>query len=490
MDKRSLRSDNLAMTSVAILIGNADYKREAQLDCCLEDLKAVKALIEAIGRHDAIHAVENADGDAMRKVIRDALTLSDTPDEIFFYFSGHGAQIGAEFYFCGTSFDASRPNETGLSHGELYEFLRAAEPVLLVSIIDACASGMPLVKAEAYKIPERKDGLRNVVQISSCMNSQASWAGDPLSEFTRAFCAACLRRNDGAVYYSDIINTLRDDFLDNEDQTPFFVSQGTGRELLIDDADKLASFRKYFEEIISIHEEGSEDPNVDEGLPIKPPTTLDLLSRAERRMITPEKADRLISSLFDGIRDRIFQGELEGLFEPTFVEHSNFLEETAYEFVGKIMARETRPDDFVSASVSRVLLDSNGNAVQNYMVTALAVTGGIPKYEEEIDLHLNCPLDRVQLKITLNPKFQSLERMVLVLTCAPSLETCYLFEILTQHQRINWEKFSKEGAEVIRRWYKLDWEFNTAPTVEKICSALETAVREHIEATAQRLSGN
>ena len=192
------------MGSTAIIIGNANYRRAARLECCLEDLKAMEALVAAIGRHDVVRVAADADADRMREVVRDALTASGEIKELLFYFTGHGAQIGAEFYFCGTGFDASRPNETGVSHGELHEMLRSAEPDLLVKIVDACASGTPLIKSSLPVVPLRKDGLRNVVQLSSCMVEQSSFTGETLSEFTAAFLSACLRRLEGPVYYSDV----------------------------------------------------------------------------------------------------------------------------------------------------------------------------------------------------------------------------------------------------------------------------------------------
>jgi hypothetical protein len=47
-------------------------------------------------------------------------------------------------------------------------------------------------------------------------------------------------------------------------------------------------------------------------------------------------------------------------------------------------------------------------------------------------LQLNCTLDKVQLKITFSPKFVTLKQFVLVVTCAPSLEHCYVMEMLSK----------------------------------------------------------
>jgi len=315
------------VTSTAILIGNANYRSENQLPCCLEDVAAMKALVEATGRYGVVHGITDLDGDAMRDAIRQALPAEGHHYEVLFYFSGHGAQIGNEFYYCGTGFDASRPNETGMSHSELHDLLRAAEPKLLVKIIDACFSGTLLVKADRQPLPMQKEGFRQVLQFSSSLDDQTSLGGEPLSAFTRAFLEASVRKTEGTVYYTDVSNTLRDDFLGNDDQTPFFVSQGTGREVLVDDAAKLATFRETLKtRWCAEGEQNNEDEGegavgtiiVPEQMGLK-----ELLISAEKQMGSPEEAKALIDTLFDGVLERFESGEFGEFFESAATEHSS-----------------------------------------------------------------------------------------------------------------------------------------------------------------------
>lgn len=52
-----------------------------------------------------------------------------------------------------------------------------------------------------------------------------------------------MRRDEGAVFCTDIASALRDAFIDNNEQTPFFINEGTGREVLVEDASRLKQFR-------------------------------------------------------------------------------------------------------------------------------------------------------------------------------------------------------------------------------------------------------
>jgi hypothetical protein len=103
------------------------------------------------------------------------------------------------------------------------------------------------------------------------------------------------------------------------------------------------------------------------------------------------------------------------------------------------------------------------------------------------DLHLNCELDKVQLKITLTPKFVTLKRFVLVVTCAPSLEVCYVMEMLTQHSLRDWGAFDIEGVEIVRRWYKMSWTDSCDSLVDKICGKLKDAVHESVDSAVKAL---
>src|ERR1019366_1641737 len=133
--------------------------------------------------------------------------------------------------------------ETGLSISELHVLLRTPEADLVVKVIDACNSGALLIKSDGSFLPVNKQGFKNLIQISSCLDSQNSLTGDPLSVFTEKFRAAALRKLDGEVYFTDIIYALRDEFLQDDYQTPFFVAQGTGREQFVGNAKRLDGLR-------------------------------------------------------------------------------------------------------------------------------------------------------------------------------------------------------------------------------------------------------
>ena len=443
----------------------------------------MKELLEATGRFENIELILNSDSSQLKERLRAVVDGHESIGEIFFYFTGHGFQREAEFFFCATDFNAKRPNETGLSISELHVLLRTPEADLVVKVIDACNSGALLIKSDGSFLPVNKQGFKNLIQISSCLDSQNSLSGNPLSVFTEKFRAASLRKTEGIVYYTDIINALRDDFLDNHDQTPHFVSQGTGREQFVESAKRLDGIRA---KVLAQSRNAENNSNISSVIePVL--SQLEILGRAESRFAKKDLAQEFISRFFDTLSDEVSsEGFLGQLFTSETVTHSAFEEPTTREFLIRVLSGEKRPDNFVTAEIPRAKRRTDLLGLS--LPATMSILGGEDPLKD-CELRLNCQLDKVQMKIVFSPKFVCLKRFVLVVTCAPSLERCYVMEILTEHSLIDWGVFDSEGEQVVRRWYKMSWTDTCGALVTKISQALKDAVNQRIDATLKALSG-
>jgi hypothetical protein len=148
---------------------------------------------------------------------------------------------------------------------------------------------------------QQKQGFSNMIQISSCLESQNSLTGDPLSMFTEKFRAAALRKTGGTVFYTDVISSLRDEFINNQNQTPFFVSQGTGREQFTDDAKCFDALRAR----LAASAASSTPPGVDEQRTIPAiPTLRERLQNADANMATSSQVAAFIGNFFDTLLAR------------------------------------------------------------------------------------------------------------------------------------------------------------------------------------------
>ena len=472
------------MANTAVLVGNSQYSNLRELPCCHADLVAMKELLEATGKYSKIEVIEDAEADELKSRLRLANDENQSIEELFFYFTGHGCQQEDEYYCCATNFDSKQPNVTGLSSNELHTLLRQANANLVVKVIDSCNSGTLLVKSndEHQFQTQQKHGFNNLIQISSCLQSQNALTGESISIFTEKFRAAALRKRNGAVFYTDINNVLRDEYYENNEQTPFFVFQATGREKFVDDAKRLNSLRDKLtgEDKLLPLSEGLEDQAL-----TNTPSLQDLLEETEKIVATPDKINSFVKTFFDNLIEKVTEKEFPELFDLNITEYSDFDEPTSDAFIIRILSKQSRPDEFVTASIQRERVSNPFARIST--VAFLGMFGDDQKYREVYDLRLNCKMPRVQMKISLTPKYHSLKQLIIVVTCAPSLENCYVFEIGTQHSLIDFGKFNDEGDEVVRRWYKLHWAECTDGVVEKIALKLDEVVREHLERTEQRL---
>jgi hypothetical protein len=474
------------MPNIAFLVGNTEYQSLTRLDCCRADVAAMKELLDAAEKYETIEIIENADANDLKEKIRAAVGKANSPAELFFYYTGHGYSHEDEFFYCARNFDPSRPNETGLSTSDLHTFLRLADADLVIKVADACSSGTHLVKSEVGLTPQNKQGFKNLIQISSCLDTQSSLTGHPLSLFTQKFRNAALSKTEGVVYYTDVIAALRDQFIGNDTQIPFFVSQYTGREQFADDACKLDKLR----DALKQRETGLAVASfiADSASPVSPPTLTEILYSAEARLATPELMDTFVATFFDSLKDRLEGIDVAEYFQFEFVEHDDFPELTAKRFIIEVLSREKRTDNFVTAEISRKHRRANP-LLGSSMALAFSGFYDDQQYVEMYDLKLNRKTPRAQIRVSLTPKFSALQRVVLVVTCAPSLENCYVLEVATQHMLHDFGKYDANGTTVVQRWYKFDWTESTDGVVGKITDQLSTIVRAHIENTAKRLSG-
>lgn len=222
-------------TNIAILIGVSDYKFEPQLPACAADVTDLGKLLTATKKYSEVLSVTSGtDSATLKTIVRSFFSKYQDEDmnEVFVYFSGHGTYQNGDALLCCSDFDYKQPSTTSISNSEIDDLLRSVSPVVAVKVIDACQSGSPYIKdvGAGFEKALRTSTLNSFICMASSRQDQLSYASSDASDFTAKWIDSALRQIDGEVMYRDIQAGLADAFVDNEDQTPFFVVQGTGLE--------------------------------------------------------------------------------------------------------------------------------------------------------------------------------------------------------------------------------------------------------------------
>ncbi len=222
--------------NIAILIGIENYKLQTSLPACRLDAENMKRLLAATKKYDDIQlVVENTNASQVKDALRQFFAKYQSTsgiEEVFVYFSGHGVYQN-DAMLCCSDYDTNKPATTSVSNAELDDLLRSVMPTVAVKVIDACQSGSPYIKdpSASFEKALSKSPLGAFICMASSRQDQSSYASARESFFTKRWIDAALSKEDGSVLYRDIQAALADAFVSDPDQTPFFVSQGSGLEV-------------------------------------------------------------------------------------------------------------------------------------------------------------------------------------------------------------------------------------------------------------------
>ena len=221
--------------NIAVVIGISNYANINSLPACRIDAIKMKDLLEATGKYSEVVSLTNdTKARKIKSLLRDFFKKYKDKqiDEVFFYFSGHGTYQN-DVLFCCSDFDSKRPATTSLSNREIDDLIRSVSPKLAVKVLDACSSGAKYIKdtIETFEKVFRSAELESFICMASSHLNQSSYATEKLSDFTQRFIKGALSQDDGQILYRDIQSYISDAFIKTPEQSPFFVSQGTGLEV-------------------------------------------------------------------------------------------------------------------------------------------------------------------------------------------------------------------------------------------------------------------
>lgn len=427
--------------SIAVLIGNTKYDELSELSCCANDVSAMRELLSATQKFTQIVDFVDQPVSLVKDELRKLSSVEDSVEEVFFYFSGHGLSNADDFFMCFEKFKEGFPHSTGLSRTDAFELIRQFEADLSVVVVDACEAGRNLIKNDMPPIARKlKSGFANFVQFSSCTEAQYSLAGEKRSLFTDEFIKACLHKEEGIVYYSDVESVLRDAFLNRSGQTPHFIRQGTSQEQFCNDAVRLNDFRKTF--IVQL---AANTEEVD----TTPPATAFSLAKAaiegiEEQVPSKEGAQEFIDGVYEATleyADRTL--EVKDFFEIRTVKYDDFQYVQNKKSVVSLINRRGGSDSFVESDVERTKRRDPFNLS--------AFSALVPdEYDEKYNLFNHCGLQSVHVGIYFEPKFMALNRVFSEIVFLPRLTECLILTCNSTERRSGWGTFNEyEGT---KKW--------------------------------------
>jgi hypothetical protein len=443
--------------NIAILIGNTEYDEFSTLSCCANDVHQMRELLLATKKFTRIMEYVDKPIDLVKDELRKLAEPGDGFEEVFLYFSGHGLSNADDFFMCFSNFKESSPNTTGFSRNDVFELIRKFKAELSVVVIDACEAGRNVIKSHVNPLSNTsKAGFSNFVQFSSCTESQFSLAGDRISLFTNEFIKACLNKEQGCVYYSDVESALRDAFLGNLTQTPHFIRQGTSQEKFCNDSADLNIFREIFLAV----------PNSDNQVIVAPPATALTLAKAaikdiEALVPTMAEAQEFINDVFESTLN--YSGnmpEIIEFFEVRSVKYDDFEHVQNKRSVIDLMERRGGSDSFVESDVERK---------KRRQPFAFALTWQ-DEYDTTYNILNHCELKSVHVGIYFEPKSLALNRVFSEIVFLPRLTECLILTCNSYQRRSGWGSFNEFEGTKKWKWSHHSWFEDAAEVAESYVS--------------------
>jgi hypothetical protein len=213
----------------AVIIGNQDYEYADDVEFALNDAQVMKKyLIESFGYDENRILVEKNIGLDQFNTLFGAAAgntgqlhdLVRPGDEVFVYYSGHGApDYGSKIsYLVPVKANPKYIKGAGYPLDVLYENLAKLPASSIVVAIDACFSGAGVIKDQAplgVKAPEKLVSLTNGLVFSACKETEPAnfYRAKKHGMFTYAFLLAIqtLGKTDKDVSVQEIFERIAAD---------------------------------------------------------------------------------------------------------------------------------------------------------------------------------------------------------------------------------------------------------------------------------------
>lgn len=458
--------------NIAILIGNTEYTEFSTLSCCANDVHQMHELLSATNKFSRIMDYIDRPVDVVKDELRALADSDDGYEEVFVYFSGHGLSNSDDFFMCFSDFKEASPNTTGLSRNDAFELIRQFKAELSVVVIDACEAGRNLIKGHVNPLSSTlKTGFSNFVQFSSCTERQFSLAGKRISLFTDEFIKACLNKEQGSIYYSDVESALRDAFLSHPSQTPHFIRQGTSQEKFCTDAANLKSFREVY----------LTAPISDEGAIVEPLITPFALAKNAIENInalvpTKDQAQNFINSVFDSVLNNSEKTpEVTDFFEVRIVNYDDFELVQNKRSVINLLERRGGSDSFVESDVEKK------KRLQPFgLGAALAAFTPEDQYDTTYHLWNHCKLKSVHVGLYFEPRSMALNRVFSEIVFLPRLTECLILTCNSQERRSGWDSFNEYEGTKKWKWSHHSWFDDPAEVAKDYVSDPYSFTKEYV----------
>ncbi len=441
--------------NIAIIIGVSKYADSRNnLPGSFNDAEAIKGIIDRTNKFQEILYLNNSEesGECKKRLTNFISKFHEQQiGELFFYFSGHGEFFKDEFYYLLSDFEPKKRLQTSFQNEEIDDLFKQLNPSLTIKIVDACQSGTAYIKnidaLEKY-FHEGKKGFKHCYFMYSSLNNQYSYQTENISDFTKSLVNAIRIHKSNEIRYKDLIDIVTDEFSNNDDQTPFFVTQAKFTEQFCTISHEL---KEYVEKspLFLVPQATFED---------KPKSIAQSVIADSLKYLDNEKMKDALSSMQSRFYVIDLSNELKNLYNVQVTHHSNY--EKIPNMASIINWLRRNRNEYFYSIIDEEYYDGDGN---QYFLDRL---------KTEYPSEFNC------LSIEIIRNFPNIAnyRSNVVYLC--NRRFVRLFYFISQYEDKGF------NSSVLKRefeWVTFEGEISNDDSVEEIVSRIETEISSRIE---------
>ncbi|MHB9942534.1 hypothetical protein CF065_13110 [Clostridium sporogenes] len=380
--------------NVAIIISVSEYKNLSQLPGCKNDFRLMLDLIKAVEKYDEILEIhENTTSTKVKEKLTNFFMKIQDYDvnELFFYYTGHGTFDGKDLKFALNDYSSEKLNATTLSNDSIDEQIRAIDPQLTVKVIDTCHSGVHYIKGDSNfkQVFGQKKDIKNCYFMFSSHSNQFSYA-DKLSYFTKSFCESVLNYEGDKISYTSIIDYIKDSFNKFNEQTPFFVNQGTMTDMFctITDPIKNIDISNY----MNLENDGFKDLT----------DLVGLVKKRSELYLTKEEIENILIEIKSNLSKLETLNNFSDLFDLEIEEVKNYSDILGIKTIAK-WVDENPNDYFIEIKKDKILNKEDKGGIFSVYTNLLS-----PIKYEAVDISTKLDVTFDTLKLKAKPKFPAI----------------------------------------------------------------------------------
>ncbi|MBE9593433.1 MAG: hypothetical protein IMF19_08120, partial [Proteobacteria bacterium] len=334
---------------------------------------------------------------------------------------------------------------------------------------------------ETFEKAFRSAELESFICMASSHLNQSSYATDKLSLFTQRFMEGARAQDEGPILYRDIQSYISDAFIETPEQTPFFVSQGSGLEVFATVTPSMASLKQ------SVFLPETEE------LPADLDTTIESeIKELESFFVPHEKVTGSLETLLKSLPNSKPEDSLiSKYYSYEFLFKKKLESLVRMEEIARLASKRKWNQSYFVEVITEKRRDSN-SYLSSLAALNDALLGRTPGYiikDVPISIKSTLPLPFETIEIIARPNKSSLKQLGTLIGIVHSQTDVLILTTIIRYKNVGWDERVIDASTVEWAITEYKWKdivSNPIIITKKVLSQLENEIFDYLKSFSKK----